>query len=178
MKMGNTYEDIARRSSTRFFTEEKIPEETLRKLVEAGLMGPTAANRQEIHFTVVPGGYPVLQEMEDEMYRLWGKGPSGKRFYYDAPAVIFLSGDGSMYWSPVDAGIAVENIALAAEDLGLGSLIIGCVKDALRGEKEAYFSKQLGFPEGYRFEVAIAVGYKAANKEPHTYDYESHVTVL
>ena len=176
--MGKTCEDIAKRSSTRAYQAEKLPEDVMRKLLEAGLQGPTAANRQEVHFTVVPGGHPVLAEMEAEMYRLWEKNPGPKTFYYDAPAVIFLSGDASMFWSPLDAGIAVENIALAAEDLGLGSLIIGCVKDALRGEKKAYFGEKLGFPEGYEFEVAIAVGYKATEKTPHTYDFESHVNVL
>ena len=173
--MGNTLIDIARRSSTRGYTAEQLPEEVLQKLLTAGLQAPTAANRQEIHFSVVPGGAPVLKEMEEEMCKLKGTTPGPKTFYYDAPVVIFLSGNASFYWSPLDAGIAVENIALAAEDLGLGSLIIGCVKDALRGEKCAYFAEQLKFPEGYQFEVAIALGYKAVSKEPHTYDYDSHV---
>ncbi len=74
--------------------------------------------------------------------------------------------------------IAVENMALAAEDLGLGNLIIGCIYDALRGEKKDYFAKALRFPEQYEYEIAIAFGHKAVTKEPHTYDLQTQVTFL
>ncbi len=69
-------------------------------------------------------------------------------------------------------------MALAAEALGLGSLIIGCIYDALRGEKKDYFAKALRFPEQYEFEIAIAFGHKAVEKDPHTYDAEAQVTHL
>lgn len=92
--------------------------------------------------------------------------------------VLLLSGDKSFYWSQVDAGIAVENIALAAEGMGLGNLIIGCIKDALTGEKEAYFADALHFPEGWGYEIAIALGHKAVEKEPHTYSVQDNVTYL
>lgn len=72
----------------------------------------------------------------------------------------------------------MENISLAAEGMGLGSLIIGCIKDALSGEKKDYFAKALKFPEGYDFEVAIAVGHKAVSKEPHEYSVEKNVTFI
>ncbi|MDE6940143.1 MAG: nitroreductase, partial [Lachnospiraceae bacterium] len=70
------------------------------------------------------------------------------------------------------------NMALAAEALGLGSLIIGCICDALRGEKKDYFAEALQFPEQYEYEIAIAFGHKAAEKEPHTYDAGAQVTYL
>lgn len=89
-----------------------------------------------------------------------------------------LSADSTYKWSPLDAGIAVENMALAAEELGLGSLIIGCIYDALRGEKKDYFAKALRFPEQYEYEIAIAFGHKAVTKEPHTYDLQTQVTFL
>ena len=69
-------------------------------------------------------------------------------------------------------------MALAAESLGLGSLIIGCVYDALRGEKKQYFDGKLGIPEGYSFEIALAVGHKTDNKKPHEYVREEQVTLL
>ena len=79
-------------------------------------------------------------------------------------------------WSALDAGIAVENIALAAEGLGLGSVIIGVIKGAMSGEKKVYFSKALNFPENYEFEIAIAIGHKAVEKEPHEYDLEKNIS--
>lgn len=53
--------------------------------------------------------------------------------------LIFLSAEDDFKWSRVDAGIAVQNMVLAAESLGLGTLILGCVYDALHGEKKEYF---------------------------------------
>ena len=169
---------IEMRSSTRGYTEEKLTEEEIEKLIQAGLQAPTAANRQEVHITVVDGKHPLLQQIEEVKNMGAGIQNSPHNFYYEAPVVFLLSADREFGWSKVDAGIAVENIALAAEGMGLGSLIIGCIRDALWGEKKAYFAETLKFPEGYEFEIAIAVGHKAVSKEPHEYSREKNVSVL
>lgn len=176
--MSEILKAIETRSSTRGYTEEKLTKEELDRLILAGLQAPTAANRQEIHITVLDGSNPILAEIENEKNRLRGLKDLPHNFYFEAPVVLLLSGDKSFYWSQVDAGIAVENIALAAEGMGLGSLIIGCIKDALTGEKEAYFADALHFPEGWGYEIAIALGHKAVEKEPHTYSVQDNVTYL
>lgn len=176
--MNQVLETIKRRSSTRGYTSEKLTQEQLQAVIQAGLQAPTAANRQEIHFTVLAGNHPVLKEIEDEKNRLRGLSEVQHNFYFEAPTVVILSADSAYRWSALDAGIAVENMALAAEALGLGNLIIGCIYDALRGEKREYYSRQLNFPENYEYEIAIAVGHKAAAKEPHTYDAQAQVTYL
>lgn len=169
---------LEQRSSTRGYTEEKLTKEELDSLILAGLQAPTAANNQEIHITVVDGDNPILQEIEEVKNTERHLQNPPHNFYFEAPTVLLLSAEKAFSWGKVDAGIAVENIALAAEGLGLGSLIIGCIKGALTGEKEEYFSTALQFPEGYEFEIAIAVGHKAVSKEPHTYSVEKSVTYL
>ncbi len=176
--MSNVIETIKKRSSTRGYTPEPLTDEELQTLIHAGLQAPTAANKQEIHFTVLKGDNPILAELEEEKNRLRDISSPEHNFYYEAPVVIILSADSSYKWSPLDAGIAVENMALAAQDLGLGNLIIGCIYDALRGEKKEYFSKALRFPENYEYEIAIAFGHKAVTKEPHTYNADAQVTYL
>ncbi len=171
----NVLEAISTRSSTRAYTSEPINEEELNKIIAAGLQAPTAANRQEIHFTVLKGDHPILKEIDHD---LAGDKPREHNFYYEAPIVIILSAKEEFFWSPCDAGIAVENIALACQDLGLGNVILGCIKDTLRGEKKDYYSKALKFPEGYQYEVAIALGHIEKTKEPHTYTYENQVSIL
>ena len=175
--MSEVLNAIARRSSTRGYTEQKLTKEELDQLVLAGLQAPTAANKQEIHITVVDGDNPILTEIEDTKNQSMENLPQNN-FYYGAPTVLILSGDAGFYWSKVDAGIAVENIAIAAEGMGLGSLIIGCIKDALSGPKKEYFADALKFPEGYEYEIAIALGYKAVSKEPHEFDTDKQVTYL
>ena len=168
---------IKSRSSTRGYAATKLTEAEIAQLVEAGLQAPTATNRQEIHFTVLQDGNPILQEIEAEKNRLWNTSPA-QNFYYSAPTVIIISAEKGFRWSAMDAGIAVENIALAAEALGLGNVIIGCIHDALRGERREYFEKLLQFPENYEYQIAIAVGHKATSKEPHDYDAQRQVTYL
>ena len=92
--------------------------------------------------------------------------------------LIILSGPEGFSWSAVDAGIAVENMALAAEGLGLGSLILGCIKGVMTGEKKAYYNKAFAIPEGNEYQVAFAFGYKAVTKEPHEYSLEKNVSFI
>lgn len=99
-------------------------------------------------------------------------------FYYNAPTVLILSADEGNGWREIDAGIAVENIALAAQALGLGNVILGVIKGVFASEKKAYFEKQLQFPEGYEFTIAVAVGHTATGKEPHEIDVEKNVSYV
>ena len=163
--MNKVIETIKERSSTRGYTDKPLTEEELDILLHAGLQAPTAANRQEIHFTVLPGSHPILQELEEEKNRLRDIIAPPHNFYYEAPTVVILSADSTYKWSSLDAGIAVENMALAAESLRLG-------------EKKAYYADALKFPPGYEYKIAIAFGHKAVTKEPHTYDAEVQITRL
>ncbi len=171
-------EIIEKRSSARAYSEEKPTQAELDTILEAGLQAPTGMNRKEIRFSVVDGDNPILAELDEEKRRLRGQEKQPHNFYYEAPMLIFLSAEDDFKWSKVDAGIAVQNMALAAESLGLGNLIIGCIYDALHGEKKEYFSQALQIPEGYSFEIALAVGHKTDNKTPHDYDYEEQVKVV
>ncbi len=176
--MNETLQVIEQRSSTRGYTTELLTKEEIDCLVRAGLQAPTATNRREIHITVVDGDNPILSEIEHLKNQTFGNPRPEHNFYYEAPTVLFLSAEETFAWSSVDAGIAVENIALVAEAMGLGSVIIGCVKTALTGEQKAYFSEKLKFPKGYVFEIAIAIGHKAITKQPHEYDMEQNVSYI
>ena len=107
--MNDILDVIDTRSSIRKYEDKMIPADVCRKLVEAGLKAPTATNKQEIHITVVTKDNPVQQEIQSDM------NPDAEvNFYYDAPVTLYLSALESFKWSAVDAGIAVENIHLAA----------------------------------------------------------------
>ena len=176
--MNNILSAMEKRSSTRGYTAEKLTEAELESLLKAGLQAPTAANRQEIHISVVDGSHPILAEIEAEKNAQMNIQTPPANFYYSAPLVLILSGDKDFPWSSLDAGIMVENIALAAEGLGLGSVIIGVIQGTMSGDKKDYFAKALKFPENYEFEIAIAIGHKAVEKEPHEYDMKKNVSYL
>ncbi len=163
---------IANRRSHRGYTPEQIPEEILEQILTAALESPSARNRQPWHFTVCQDA-ALIQEVHDEAARVMGKGgsprfadPNFQIFYY-APTVIFIFGEKENQWTPVDCGIAVENISLAAESLGIGSVILGLPKPAFCGEKADELRKRLRCPEGYDFVIAISLGYASDTKDAH-----------
>lgn len=176
--MKDVLQAINERCSTRGYTEEKLTKEEIETLVRAGLQAPTATNRQEIHISVLDGSHPILAEIEQEKNAGRDIQNPPHNFYYEAPTVMILSGEAGFKWSAVDAGIAVQSIALAAEGMGLGSLIIGCIRDAMEGEKKEYFANALHFPQGYVFEIAIALGHQALGKKPHGIDEEKNVSYI
>jgi len=163
---------IEGRRSHRVYQQEQLPEEILSAVLKAGLEAPSARNRQPWHFSVVQDP-ALIQEIHDEAAGVMGKSGSPRfadpafQMFYHAPTVIFLFGDQENPWTPVDCGIAVENMALAAESLGIGSVILGLPKPAFMGEKADSLRARLACPEGYDFVIALALGYAADRKEPH-----------
>ena len=180
--MTETLKVIKERSSIRAYTDEKLTKEEIKTLVEAGLQAPTAANRQELHFTVLEKGGKTLEELSEDFKEIVAKDNNTDKaslstFYRDATTVIIISGDKESNWDAIDSGIAVENIALAAQSMGLGSVIIGCIRMLFESEIGEKWEKKL-FPENYRYNIAIALGHPATTKEPHEYDESALVTYL
>ena len=184
--MGNLIlNTILSRSSIRAYQDEKLCEGELEFLKKAALASPTAMNRQEQRFifvtsdekrerleqAIVEGVIASGNEAFIERMR-----SRGGKVTYNAPLVVIICAKPS-HFAPVDAGIAVENIAIAAKSIGLGSVILGMPDAAFRGPNAEEVKREFGFPEGYEFQIAISVGRSATSKEPHTWD-ESHVIDL
>jgi len=96
--------------------------------------------------------------------RMKGRGGS---VFYNAPLAVFISCDKNSRWGDVDAGIAVENLALSAHSLGLGSVIIGMCRAAFDGPEGKRLEQLLRFPDDHRFAIAIAIGQPDCTKEAH-----------
>lgn len=171
---------IMNRCSTRAYKPDELPEDVVKELIIAGLQAPTATNRQEVHISVVKtAGNATLQEIDDDIASAMKMTNRAHNFWYNAPLLFVLSAeDAFAKWGDVDSGIAVQNMALMAEELGLGNVIIGMMKGAMSGEKKAKYDKALGIPEGYSYTIAIAVGYPVQGKVPHTYDWDKNVTFI
>ena len=167
---------IASRRSHRAYEPTPLTQPQLDALLQAAVESPSAVNRQPWHFTVVRN-QKLLDEMNRAVWEQMMKRDSQRRsprfadrdfhVFYHAPTVIFISGMPDNPYTPIDGGIAVENIALAAESMGLGSVILGMPRDAFAGDRADEFRKELQFPEGWDFVIAIAVGVPADTKEPH-----------
>lgn len=187
--MNEVLKTIAERSSIRAYTNQPLTEEEVTTLATAALYAPTARNMREVHVSVVDRNNPILSEIDKECKLMYIGTPIDdavkqtienfpNNVYYSAPTVFVLSADKDFKWSKLDAGLAAQNIVLAAQSMGLGSLIIGIIDDAMHGEKETYFAKKLKFPENYEFAIAVAVGHKNTEKAPHEIDFEQSVSFV
>ena len=167
---------ISARRSHRAYEKTPLTQEQLDALLKAAVESPSAVNRQPWHFTVVRN-QELLDRMNKAVWEQMMKRDAQKRsprfadgnfhVFYHAPTVIFISGMPDNLYTPIDGGIAVENIALAAESMGLGSVILGMPRDAFAGDQAEEFKKALQFPAGWDFVIAIAVGVPADTKEAH-----------
>ncbi|MDY0371487.1 MAG: nitroreductase family protein [Sphaerochaetaceae bacterium] len=165
--MDRAIEVMMKRRSTRNFLAEQIPEESLQKILAAGLQAATAMNRQSWHLTVVQdaqlldaisqavgavlvdSGVPSLNDRAQE--------PEFHTFY-QAPTVVFVSTDGSAY-SLADCANATQNMTLAATALDLGSCYIGSFVQAFKHKQGKELLNRFSLPIGYRPVFAVALGY-------------------
>lgn len=174
--MNDTIRSILDRRSIRAYKPDALTEEQLRTLEECALASPTAVNAQSWHFTFVTDT-AVIDDVDRavlDAFAVNGDAATiervksrGGSVFYKAPLAVFISCDKDSKWGEVDAGIAVENLALAAHGLGLGSVIIGMCAAAFKGEEGERLAKQLRFPENHRFAIAISIGVPDTTKEAH-----------
>ncbi|MBQ9262761.1 MAG: nitroreductase family protein [Clostridia bacterium] len=167
---------IASRRSHRAYTSTPLTQEQIDALLKAAVEAPSAVNRQPWHFSLVRN-QKLLDEINGAVREGMMKKAPEKRsprladekfhVFYHAPAVIFLSAQPGNAYSPIDCGIAVQNIALAAESMGLGSVILGMPREAFQTDKADALRRALDFPEGYDFVIAISVGIPVDDKEAH-----------
>ena len=176
--MNEVLKAIQDRRSTRGFNDVQLTDEQLQALIDAALASPTARNTQMWHFSVVQDRELLDAFSRDAGELMAATVPAGARgrfedkgfhLFYHAPTVIFISrpAECANRFVKVDCGIACENIALAAQGMGLGSVIVGMAMDLFLSERGEYYKKAFGFPEGYQFSIAIVVGNNTVTKEAH-----------
>lgn len=168
---------IMARRSIRDYEATQLTDEQLALLLEAALAAPSAINAQPWHFTVVQDQLLLDRIHEAAKCQILSdpKNASPRweddsfHIFYRAPTVIFLSANvvHGLHYAEIDCGIAVQNIALAAQGMGLGSVILGMPRAAFEGQEGDDLRKACGFPEEYDFKIAIAVGVPTKSKDAH-----------
>jgi nitroreductase len=142
---------IKKRYSVRAYKSTAVEEEKLRKLLEAAILAPTAANRQPFRLIVLK-----TAGREADLRRIYARD-----WFVQAPLVVcacvvkdesWVRRDGKNY-ADVDATIAFDHLILAARDLGLGTCWIAAFDPAaarevlnLPAELEPLAFTPLGYP--------------------------------
>ena len=188
----NVMEAIAERKSIRKFEDRPISQEAIEKILLAGTLAPSGKNKQPWKFYVVQGEKhaEMIQTMQKGMDQLKEMGiPTGSakytiRWMTQAPVTVFVfNPTGKSPFEQKDLndpfteivdiqsiGAAIQNMLLAATELGLGSLWI-C--DVFAAYDELY--RWLG-AEGQMI-AAISIGFPAQSPEPRPRKSVDEVTV-
>lgn len=157
--MGSVYETICQRRTIRRFTNQRLPEDILLKLVDAARLAPSGANIQPCEYVIV-----------DESTLIDAIFPCLKWAAYIAPAgdppekerpvayiVVLIDLHKRKKGGEIDAAAAIENILLAAWEEGVGSCWI-------RSIHRKKIKKLLRIPHHLEVNSIIALGYR--NEEP------------
>ena len=151
-------EAIFSRRSIRKYTEQPVPDESVKELLEAAMSAPSAGNQQPWHFVVIKDR-GILDEIPNyHPYSVMLK---------EASVAILICGDLKSekhkgYWVQ-DCSAATENLLISVEAKGLGAVWLGVYP---REDRVDGIRKLLGLPEHIIPLSLIPVGFKGEEKPP------------
>lgn len=157
------------RRSTRRFKPEPVPEEEIKKLLEAGRYCPTSCNCQDVEYVVVhrsrekivkmlwDGLYDYAGQTGDEnlkaRYKAWQetKGREDTLTYGCSHIIFILSG------RQLNGGIAACAIEFMANAMGFGALYCGYAERA--AAVSGQLKKWLGITPDRQLTAVLCIGY-------------------
>lgn len=182
--MKDVFETIYHRRTIRRFDARQIEEETLQKILDAGIYAPSAGGRQGVLFVVCQD-----KEVNERLGKIKransnismskngnyvskeqpsiADDPNIKNAFYDAPTVITMFAPKNFLFSQDDCACAAENIMLAADALGIGSCYLGQGWPAFADPYGQEILKNWKIPSGYYAVMQLLLGYpKEGDKHP------------
>ncbi|MBS7606950.1 MAG: nitroreductase family protein [Candidatus Bathyarchaeia archaeon] len=142
---------ISERRTIRKYRKEPIPEDALERILEAGRLAPSAANRQPWSFIVVKDE-SIKNKLIDAC--------RGQKFVGEAGAVIAVLGDQNISrWYRQDPIIAASFMTLEAYEEGLGVCWIGAFE-------EDKVKQILKIPENLSVVILLTVGFPDEKPPP------------
>jgi len=163
----DTYEAIYNRRSVRQYRDKPVPEDVLNKVLEAARWAPSWANTQCTRYVVVRDpeikilladclnkGNPSTEAIKNAPIVIVACAELGRSGYYKGN-VATDRGD----WFMFDVGIAMQNLALAAWALGLGTVHVGYIPDSKK------VGAILGLPDGVVSVEMTPLGYPAGESK-------------
>lgn len=160
--MNPVLQNIFARRSVRSYREEIIPDKIVRDLLEAAMAAPSACGKDPWHFIVVKD--------KTTLDRLANGLPYGQMLR-EAPLGIVVCGDieeangNELSYLLQDCSAAIENLLLAASQLGLGGCWLGVHP---RADRIEHLRNLFELPEHIIPVSAIALGWPDESSEPRT----------
>ncbi len=184
--MNEVLKAIAGRRSIRQYKDEQIKDTELKAILEAGLQAPSGHDTQPWHFTVIRKR-ELIDEISEGSKAAMRKsgvdwivklGEAEKyNIFYNAPTVIILAARKDALSPVADVSAALQNMAIAAESLGIGSCWMGFATFYFQ---DAQNYKKIGIPEGHEVLYGMTLGYKPAGWKatPRKRKYEDFYRII
>ena len=171
-----TVQSIMERRSVRKYKPQQITDQELDSIINCGLAAPSAMNTQNWHFTVIQNADlitwmngKIKENMPAEAvarYKGRQEGRDDFSVFYDAPTLVLVSSEAGDSYAGINSGYATQNMCLAAQSLGVASIIIGMARLLFTTPDADAYAKELGIPGGYEPLYAICFGYADMCPEP------------
>ena len=156
---------IMARRSIRKYKDTPVPRELLQKVAECGVNAPNAMNKQEWEVRIVDDENYLNEVTElmkvDMPFFVKSDEPGFRNGLRNATAIIAVAcPDDEMGMTLLNVGLMGENMCLAAQELGLGTCVMGGPSAFLNSnEKAKPYLDKLGFSEGYKLRYVLGIGY-------------------
>ena len=147
---------LKNRHSCRNFTEEKVKEEDLQLIIDAGLNAPTAKNRQDTKLIVIEDE-KLIKKLSSMNADILG---SNSDPFYGAKTIILVLVDRDNPFGELDAGSVMTMLQSEAYILGVGSCWINRLQIMMEKEEGKALLKEWGI-ENYAGVGICVLGYPA-----------------
>lgn len=176
--MNSVIENINARVSVRDFKDEKVPKETVMKILDAGCHAPSAMNRQALVYGIVENRKKAYEYSERaKKLRIEGEKLKSSpnpyvieklsnpdyNIFFNSPVQIFVFASPEAVAPIEDGSLAAQNIMLAAHSLGYGTCFIGFAQGLGR---DTEFRNDLKIPDDYTYVAALVLGRPVGSPEP------------
>jgi nitroreductase len=163
-----TIQTIMARRSIRAYKAEPVARDVMDVILKCAINAPSARNSQSWEVRVVDDP-DILNGMSeafkaaalksgDERMARMASNPNSKGLFYGAPTVVFIA-DTEDRWSESDCGMFCENLMLAAQSLGVGTVALGSPAMMLMAPGMETWLAKLNFSADHHLYLAIAMGY-------------------
>ena len=158
---------IRERFSTRFFSDKAVEQEKLDKIIEAGMVAPTAQNRQ-------PQRVYVLKS-EEALRKI----RSVTKCAFNAPIVLIVAYSETEQWqNDLEPGIhsGIEDAAIVATHMMLEATNQGLSTCWVNWFSNSELEKEFGLPDDQRTVLILPLGYASDKAKPTSKHTEKRST--
>ena len=152
-------EVLKNRVSVKKFLDKQVDEESLNKIIDAGLFAASGKNKQCVKLLVVTNK-EVVKELSKLNASILGVDIDP---FYNAPCVIVVFADRNIHTFVEDGSLVMGNMMNEAFSIGVDSCWIHRANEIFENSVGRSIATKYGIPESYRGIGNLVLGYRAVD---------------